>query len=454
MSAPAQPRSIWSPSLLPVTAGAIALIVLAAFESLAVTTVMPVVSAELNGAALYSLAFAGTMAAGIIGMIVIGTWCDRRGPVWPLTTAVALFVIGLLIAGFATSMPVLVIGRLVQGLGAGGQTVALYVIVARLYPPALNGPVFAAFSTAWVVPSLVGPFIAGAVAEHLHWRWVFLGVCVLTVIAYGLIFAKLHHIDAGENNSATGGTARRLGLAVIVALGAMALGLVGSLPSPVNVVVLIVTVVVIVLAVRPLLPAGTLTARQGLPSVILQRGLIGATLFGAETYLPYLLRDVYDFTPTFSGLALTGSAVMWAVGANIQGRFGDAIGNRRTAVIGSSVLSGSVLLSSVIVLAHAPAWALIVTWCFAGGGIGLMFPRTTVLTLAYSTPRNQGFNSSALTISESLMSASAIALLGLVLGVAAGTSFGFGLVLLGAGIIGLLSFIPGLRLGDAAQTSR
>ena len=94
----------------------------------------------------------------------------------PLYAAVALFVLGLVIAGLAATMPMLVVGRLVQGLGAGGQTVALYVVVARVYPPEMHGRVFAAFSAAWVVPSLVGPFLAGAVTEYLHWRWVFLGV--------------------------------------------------------------------------------------------------------------------------------------------------------------------------------------------------------------------------------------------------------------------------------------
>ena len=47
--------------------------------------------------------------------------------------------------------------------------------------------VFAAFSAAWVVPSLIGPFLAGAVTEYMHWRWVFLGVAALTLVAFTLI---------------------------------------------------------------------------------------------------------------------------------------------------------------------------------------------------------------------------------------------------------------------------
>ena len=63
-------------------------------------------------------------------------------------------------------MPVLVAGRLVQGLGGGAITVALYVMVARVYPAALHPKIFAAFSAAWVIPSLVGPFAAGVVAQR------------------------------------------------------------------------------------------------------------------------------------------------------------------------------------------------------------------------------------------------------------------------------------------------
>src|SRR5918995_7532107 len=108
---------IWHSRYVWVTVGAVALIFLAAMQSLAVTTVMPVVSDELDGDALYAVAFAGTLATSVIGMVAVGAWSDRGGVLAPLTAAVLLFVTGLVIAGFAASMPVLVMGRLVQGLG-------------------------------------------------------------------------------------------------------------------------------------------------------------------------------------------------------------------------------------------------------------------------------------------------------------------------------------------------
>src|SRR5690554_5132603 len=129
---------LFSRDYLWITLGSCALVFLGAFESLAVTTIMPVVSADLDGADLYALAFAGPLATAVIGMVVAGNWCDRVGPITPLYSSALLFVIGLLVAGTATLMPVMVAGRLVQGLGAGAINVALYVVVARVYPARLR----------------------------------------------------------------------------------------------------------------------------------------------------------------------------------------------------------------------------------------------------------------------------------------------------------------------------
>ena len=120
---PGEPTSIWDVRLIWVTLGAVALIFLAATQSLAMTTVMPIISDELNGEYLYALAFAGTLATGVIGMVVTGAWSDRSGPKVALYVSIALFLLGLIVAGTAPNMQMLVVGRLLQGLGTGGQTV-------------------------------------------------------------------------------------------------------------------------------------------------------------------------------------------------------------------------------------------------------------------------------------------------------------------------------------------
>ncbi|MET0828646.1 MAG: MFS transporter [Microbacterium sp.] len=453
MTATVGATGIWSSRYVWVTVGAVALIFLAAMQALAITTVMPVVSADLGGAALYAVAFAGTLATSVIGMVAVGAWSDRSGPKAPLYAAVALFVIGLVIAGLAPTMPILVLGRLIQGLGTGGQTVALYVVVARVYPPSIHGRVFAAFSAAWVVPSLVGPFLAGAVTEYLHWRWVFLGVAVLTVLAFTMVALRLHGIPLHTDEPARERVAARLACAGAVAVGALGLSLAGELGAWSGLAVA-ASVVVIALAVRPLLPPRTLRSARGLPSVILMRGLIAGALFGAEIYVPYLLIGEYDFSPTWAGLGLTAAALMWAAAADVQGRFGDRIGNARISLVGTALLFTSVVVAAATAWAHLHPAVLIGGWALAGAGMGLMYPRLTVLTLAYSTPQNQGFNSSALSISDAVGASTAIAVMGLAFTALIGTDAGFPVVFAIAAALALLALVPGLRLGHAHESAR
>ena len=400
---------ILSRGYLWITIGACALVFLGAFESLAVTTVMPAVSADLDGERLYALAFAGPLATGVIGMVVAGTWADRRGPVAPLFAAVALFVVGLLVAGLAPSMEMLVAGRFAQGLGNGGLMVALYVVVARVYPTALHPAIFAGFAAAWVVPSLVGPTVAGAVTELWSWHWVFLGVVLLVIPALLMVVPALRGLAGGDPS--TPWALGRLGWSVLAAVAVLGLNLVGDIPGA-GPVLAAAAVVVALVAVRPLLPTGALRARRGLPSVILVRGLGAAGFFGAQVYIPYLLTDRYELSPTVAGLSLTGGALAWSAAATVQGRMGARLSSTVAVRLGTALVATGVIAALAAVLLAAPLAVIVAAWILAGAGMGLMSPRTSALTLEMSAPEAQGFNSSAMTVADSFGSALALAVTG------------------------------------------
>lgn len=464
MNAPAE-ATIWDRTRLGITIGSVVLIFLAAIESLAVTTVMPVVSQDLHGEALYGVAFAGTLATSVIGMVVTGTWSDRTGPRMPLYTAVVLFTIGLIVSGVALDMYTFIAGRLIQGLGAGGQTVALYVVVARVYPSHLHGRIFAAYAAAWVVPSMIGPFLAGVVTEYLHWRWTFLGVAVLTVGAFILVMQRLKGVrleaEPGESpqgvdddSPAAGIGSRfvtRMVLAVIVAVSAVAVGFAADLPPVAGGPLAVLCLVMIGFAIVPLVPKGTLRARPGLPSVVLMRGLIAGAFFAAEAFIPKLLMDDFAFTPSIAGLALTLAALGWSSASAVQGRFGDRLGSRRIVLISLSLILLAVASVLWVIIAAPLPWIIVVGWGLAGAGMGLLYPRLTVLTLSYSTPRNEGFNSSALSISDATGSALTVAIAGLGFVALPLLGSGFVTVYLVAGALVLLALLPGLRLGDGRR---
>ncbi|BCW37792.1 MFS transporter [Arthrobacter sp. StoSoilA2] len=433
------------------TVGACALVFLSAFESLAVTTIMPLVSRDLDGATLYALAFAGPLATGVMGMVGAGNWSDRRGPAAPLYASVALFVAGLLIAGTAGSMEVLVLGRLVQGLGGGAMTVALYVLVARVYPPALHPKIFAAFAASWVIPSLVGPFAAGIVAQLSSWHWVFLGVVGLVVPALLMVVPAVRGMTSEPATETVPWAFGRMGWAALAALTVLALNLSAEVPG-VGGVIAVVALVLAVVAVRPLVPRGTLVAHRGLPSVILTRGLASAAFFGAEVYLPYLLTEQYAFTPTFAGLTLTGAALAWAGASALQGRLGSKLPDALAVKIGAALVLVAIVLALVTAALALPAAIAIGGWILAGGGMGLMYPRLSVMTLALSTPDNQGFNSAAMSISDSLGGALALAATGLVFA-AFTTTNPFGGVFALTAVIAVVGLVIAPRVATRAGAS-
>src|SRR5689334_21476091 len=237
-----------------------------AFEAVAVSLAMPSVARELDGETLYPIAVVGLLTAAIVDMVLSATWCDARGPALPITLGGLGFTVGLLLSGFAPTMELFVAGRLIQGLGCGLAMTALYVVVADAYPAELRTRVFSLFATAWVVPSIAGPFVAGALVDLLGWRSVFLFVAGFSLVA-----------TVGVRTATGAGLARRTGplvwgrrpaYAVVAALGVLALHLAGHGHGVESVLVVLAGLALMAWSVPALLPPGTLRARPGLPSVI------------------------------------------------------------------------------------------------------------------------------------------------------------------------------------------
>lgn len=389
------------------TIGIVALISLIGFEYLAIATAMPAVARALDGLPLYTLAFGGPMAAGVIGMVLSGNGCDRHGPRRPLWCGVAAFAAGLLLAGLAPTMALLVAGRLVQGFGGGLMSVALYVLVARAYPAALHPRIFAAFAAAWVVPVIVGPALAGALVETLGWRWVFLGAVLLALPAALFVQAGLRGRVLQEPPPSSG-AASRLPWAVAAAASA---GLLYWAGQHHEAPWLALALAVLAIAARQLLPRGALQAQRGLPAVVALRGLVAAAFFGCEVFIPLMLSGERGLSLTQAGLVLTVGALGWSAGSWWQARPGaparQLLLRGGMAAIVAGILSMLALLWPAIPLAVG-----VLGWIGAGLGMGVVYPTLSVLTLELSAPSQQGSNSSALQLSDSLFSATALALSG------------------------------------------
>ncbi|EFF91294.1 major facilitator superfamily transporter [Streptomyces sp. e14] len=387
--------------------GIVSVVLLIAFEATAVGTAMPVAARELHGVPLYAFAFSGYFTTSLFGMVLAGQWADRRGPLGALTAGIGAFAAGLLLAGTAVTMGVFVLGRAVQGLGGGLVIVALYVVVGRAYPERLRPAIMAAFAAAWVVPSIVGPLAAGAVTEHLGWRWVFVGIPVLVVFPLAIALPQIRRRAAGPVGETAGQPgqsfdARRIRLALGISLGAGLLQYAAQDLRWISLLPGAAGAALLVPAVRGLLPRGTYRAARGLPSVVLLRGVAAGSFVGAESFVPLMLVTQRGLSPTLAGFSLAAGGATWALGSWVQSRPAAGPYRERLMTLGMVLVAAAIATAPSVLIHSVPVWTVAVAWGFGCFGMGLVIASTSVLLLQLSAPEEAGANSAALQMSDAL----------------------------------------------------
>lgn len=441
-----QRSTLWTRDHRITTIGLVLVVTLVAFEFMGVATALPTLVADLHGGRLYAWPIAAFTAASAVGTVIGGRISDRRGPGGPMLGAIVLFAIGLLIGGMAHSMAVLLAGRVVQGLGAGAVVVAVYVVIALVYPQRDRPAASALIAAVWVVPSLVGPLVAGLVTEHFGWRWVFLGLVPLVAVAVPLLVPVIRRLPPHESSAAV-----RRGQLVAGVCAAVGVSLCTAAAQQLTVwsaPVAVAGLVLLVFALRRLLPAGTVRAGRGLPSVVLSRGLLAGSFAAVEVYIPLALTSVHGFTPAAAGLPLTASAIGWSGAAAWQGRHPDL---SRSALLRVAFLLVGFALGGIGVIAWhwAPAWLALPLWTVGGAGMGLGVSSISVLLMALSSTADRGYNTSAMQLADMIGTVLLVGVGGVLVNALASTAhptvplFVFDLLMCGTALFGAI--VPARR---------
>lgn len=389
----ADPGGLLSPAYRRLTVTMVLVVSFIAFEAIAVATMLPAVLRHLGGLRLYGWTFSAFMLAQLVGIVVAGPMVDRIGMTRPLLLAGSLFAAGLVVDGTAPSMLVLVFGRAVQGVGAGVLAVIVNVAVGRGFPPRLRPKAYAALSSAWVLPSVVGPALAGIVAEDVSWRVVFLAIVPAVAVALSIGLPSFRRADSAAAASLAGRSGSGGGALTALFLAAGTAVFLDALSTHHAVLAAALAVAGLAVAVPALVRVVPAAGRGSPPGSLGTMGvaaLANLAFFGAEAFLPLALTSLHGRSVTEAGVVLTVAALTWAAGSWVQAHSQQRLGPRLLCAAGLAFIALGVAGVATLDWRATPWQVAFAAWAVAGFGMGLSYATTTLVVLSRAGAGRQG----------------------------------------------------------------
>lgn len=393
--APARWREVFAGARGRLTTGLLLLEALVAMQILVVATVMPAVRDELGDLQLYGWTFSASGLGQFAAIPIAGHAMDRFGARRLLAVTLVVYSAGLGLAALAPSMLVLVLARLIQGIGGGAVYAVSLGTVAKTYPEAIRPRVLALLAAMWLLPGLIGPPLGAALAHTVGWRWAFIAPIPLLLIAAVLTFPALP--DGMSDREA-----RISLLPPLVLAGGAAMFLAGLTDlSPWSIPLIVAGLAVALPALLRIVPKGTLTARRGFPAASAAAFLLSVSFVSADAFLTLMLTSVNGRTLAEAGLVITCVTIAWTLGSWWQSRV--AVSRD----LGSLVIVGSVLvivgtLAAAGGLLHWPLALPYVGWSVAGFGMGIAFPTIPLSVMNASAAGEEASELSSVLLMDTL----------------------------------------------------
>jgi DHA2 family multidrug resistance protein len=327
-------------------------------------------------------------------------------------TCVALFTLSSALCGMATSLPMLVCFRVLQGIGGGGLQPSEQAILVDTFPAAKRGMAMAVYTIAVLCAPVLGPTLGGWITDNYSWRWIFyinVPVGILSLALTSIVLRDPPYLRAAREARRTGPRVRVdfAGLGFI-AIGLAALELVLDkgqeedwFASRLIVVMALIAVVALVVAViwelrhpQPIVNLRLYKERNFALACLLVF-FVYASLYASTVLLPQMLQTLMGYSATQAGLVLSPAGLVTMLEMPIVGyllmRGMDA---RRMIAAGLLVVAASSWWMSALNL-NASAGQIVWLRIVQVLGAGLMF--VPINTIAYRfIPKDQTGNASGL----------------------------------------------------------
>lgn len=343
---------------------------MSAMEATVVATAMPTAVAELGGLELYGWVGAVYMLATTIAIPIFGKLSDTAGRKPVMLAGIAVFLVGSLASGLAPTMPLLIVARAVQGIGAGAIGPVSLTIIGDLFTPAERARIQGVFGAVWGVAGMSGPLLGGLIVKALSWRWVFYVNVPFGALSAAVLTLAYHAPRAKKERAPLDGWGSLLlsGAVLLVLLGVSGARPIVTLPCAVVLGVLFVRVERAHPA--PLLPLELATQRLIVLSSA-QSAAIGAVLTGATLFVPLWVQAVLGGSPTAGGASVAPMLIGWPLASAASSRLLLRVGARALVIGGAWALALAALGADLVIANGASAWSMRALSFFMGVGMGL-----------------------------------------------------------------------------------
>ena len=341
-------RDIRARDRIYVIAAALLVLFLGALDTLIVSTAMPTIVAELGRMHLYSWVYTIYFLANAVSLPIFGKLADLYKTKTLLLVSIGIFLIASVLAGMSPNMIFLIVLRVFQGIGAGGNFALVYIVLSDVSSPQSRGKMLSLASSIWGIASILGPAIGGLIVTFFSWRWIFfinvpLGLLSLVGIAGYLIETRSKKEKVYLDLS---GVATLSGFILSFLMVFLVGGRTYAWHSIPIVSLMALTVIAAggfyfvekhakepILSLRFFKISGF---RIGNGAVFLS----SFTIFSLFAYAPLFIQGALGKSPMMVGAGMLSLSLGWSVGSLVLGQMLNILGPRLSALIGSFCLVG------------------------------------------------------------------------------------------------------------------
>ena len=373
-----------------IIAAALLALFLGAMDALIMSAAMPTIVADLGGLHLYAWVYSVYFLSRAVSLPIFGKLADLYNNKKIFLVSIAVFVTSSVAAGLAPNMMFLIVARVFQGIGAGGNFALVYIVLADISPPHERVRTMSFASSVWGIASVLGPTLGGFIVTFMSWRWIFFINVPLGLLSMaGLTFFLVELREKKKSTSLDLWGVITLSTAILGLLTLFLMG--GSSHSWLSPRMALLGAVTITSAAGfyhaerrardPILPL-EFFRKRGFSMGNLAVFMSSFSIFALFAFAPVFIQGGLGMSPMQVGVAMLSLSLGWSAGSLILGQVSNRLGIKRAAVMGAVLLISGCFLT---VMFSVQTTLAAFFWVFMLTGLGMGFVTLATLVIVQNS---------------------------------------------------------------------